>query len=45
MYDSKDHLIREVWYHRENKIREFENRFDPTKGAYKIIERNSTFLC
>ena len=40
MYDSKDHLIREVWYHRENKIREFENRFDPNRGSYDIIERD-----
>ena len=41
-YDSKNHLIREVWYHRGSKIREFENRFDPTKGAYNIIERDGS---
>jgi len=39
-YDSKDHLVREVWYHGKNKIREFENRFDPTRGSYDIIERD-----
>ena len=41
-YDGKDHLIKETWYYRENKIREFENRFDPTKGTYYIIERDGS---
>ena len=39
-YDRKDHLIRETWYYGEHKIREFENRFDPTRGTYYIIERD-----